>query len=115
MTEINSMLLTTTTNTEGLQSYSSCFKDHKTPSSQAEAFYLRGQIHERQGDFTSAITDYQHATTINPLLVNALYAKAACQSKLGHYEEAIVTYNQAFALENSDYGAHNNNNMATSY
>lgn len=51
-----------------------------------------------------AIKDYQLALSLNPQLINAAYAKAACQSKIGNDEDAINTYNLAFAMENSDYG-----------
>lgn len=64
-----------------------------SPTKQADAFYLRGQIFERKGDFEGALRDYQHALTLNPGLVNAAYAKAACQNKIGKFEEAILTYN----------------------
>ena len=77
-----------------------------TPTNQGEAYYLRGQFFERKGEFALAIRDYQLALSLNPSLVNAAYAKAACESKIGKYEEAIVTYNQAFGIENSsDYGS----------
>ena len=42
------------------------------------------------------------ALAINPALVNAAYAKAACQSKIGNFEESISAYNQAFQIENGD-------------
>ncbi len=64
-----------------------------TPTTQSEAFYLRGQIFEKKGDYSLAIRDYQHALEINPSLVNAAYAKAACLNKLGNFEDAINTYN----------------------
>lgn len=35
----------------------------------------------------------------NPSFFTALYAIASCHSKLGNYDEAITTYNQAFSLE----------------
>lgn len=37
-----------------------------TPNTQADAFYLRGQIFEKKGDYSLAIRDYQHALEINP-------------------------------------------------
>ncbi len=74
-----------------------------TPTSQSEAFYLRGQIFEKKGDYSLAIRDYQHALEINPSLINAAYAKAACLNKLGNFEDAINTYNQAFALETPEF------------
>ena len=39
---------------------------------------------------------------------------AACQNKLGSFEEAVNTYNQAFAMENTDYGALTNHGNSTS-
>jgi hypothetical protein len=37
---------------------------------------------------------------MNPSLINAAFAKAACENKIGKFEEAIDTYNEAFAMEN---------------
>jgi len=51
-----------------------------------------------------AIKDYQTALSINPGMVNAAYAKAACQSKIGNFEDAINAYNQAFSIEGGEFG-----------
>jgi tetratricopeptide (TPR) repeat protein len=65
----------------------------------AQAYFQRGQVNEKKGDFNSAIKDFTKALEINPALVNAAFAKAACENKIGRFEEAIKTYNDAFALE----------------
>jgi tetratricopeptide (TPR) repeat protein len=39
---------------------------------------------------------------LNPKLINAAFAKAACENKVGRFEEAIETYNEAFALEKTE-------------
>lgn len=67
---------------------------------ESQAYFLRGQINEKKGDMQVAINDYKKALEINPSLINAAFAKAACENKLGKFEEAIETYNEAFALEN---------------
>ena len=36
---------------------------------------------------------------MNPSHVNATYSIASCQTKIGNLDEAINTYNQAFAME----------------
>jgi len=36
---------------------------------------------------------------LDPAFVNAALSKAACENKIGNYEDAIETYNQAFAME----------------
>lgn len=35
-------------------------------------------------------------------MVNAAFAKAACENKIGNYEDAINSYNHAFAID-SDF------------
>eukprot|EP00347_Sterkiella_histriomuscorum_P012335 403368987 len=65
----------------------------------AQAFYIRGQILEKKGDYHGAIQDYKQALQFNPKLLNAVYSKAACENKIGNYEDAIQTYNEAFALD----------------
>lgn len=44
---------------------------------------------------------------MNPSLINAAFAKAACENKIGKFEEAIDTYNEAFALENEQKSINN--------
>lgn len=61
---------------------------------------MRGQILEKKGEFNSAINDFQEALKLNPSLINAAFAKAACENKIGNFEDAINTYNEAFAIEN---------------
>jgi|LauGreDrversion4_2_1035121.scaffolds.fasta_scaffold978002_1 tetratricopeptide (TPR) repeat protein len=107
MNEINTMLVLGKKREEEEETKeaasSSCERRATTPTTRAEAYYLRGQIFEKTGELQLALRDYQHALTINPNFINAAYAKAACQNKSGNYEEAIKTYNEAFALETSDF------------
>ena len=81
----------------------------------AQAYYLRGQIHERKGDLTVAITDYKQALASDPALINAAFAKAACENKIGNYEEAINTYNEAFAMERDSQNTTQHNHSASYY
>lgn len=98
MNEVNTMLIVVNNNKH--YTASATISDDRsqdtrpaTPNTQAEAFFIRGQIFERKGDYHLAIRDYQHALEINPGLVNAAYSKAACLNKLGNFEDAINTYN----------------------
>ena len=61
---------------------------------------MRGQIHEKKGDYAKAIEDFKKALEINPSLINAAFSKAACENMVGLYEDAINTYNEAFKLDN---------------
>ena len=54
----------------------------------------------------SALADYNKALEINPSSSNAAFSKAACLNKMGNYEEAILSYNNAFEIDNEK----NNNN-----
>ena len=92
MLEVNTMLIVTNDIGNARDDMSQETRP-ATPTTQSEAFYLRGQIFEKKGDYSLAIRDYQHALEINPSLVNAAYAKAACLNKLGNFEDAINTYN----------------------
>ncbi len=40
-------------------------------------------------DLASAISDYSSAIKANPSFINAAFAKAACENKIGKFEEAI--------------------------
>ena len=49
----------------------------------AEALYLRGAAHDRQGDRASALADYNEALRRNPNLLPALVARAALLTAMG--------------------------------
>ncbi|CDW84670.1 tpr domain containing protein [Stylonychia lemnae] len=78
----------------------------------AQAFYLRGQIHEKKGDYQQAITDFKLALQHNPQHVNAAFSKAVCENKIGNFEDAINTYHEAFAMENDQNLKQLTNNMS---
>lgn len=69
------------------------------PIKEAQAFFIRGQVHEKKNNMVNAIEDFKRALQINPSLISAAFAKAACENRLGNFEEAIDSYNEAFAIE----------------
>ena len=76
---------------------------------------MRGQIHERRQEYAEAIADFKRALEINPGLINAAFAKAACENMIGEYEQAINTYNEAFKIDNHQQQLRGSSFCSTSY
>jgi tetratricopeptide (TPR) repeat protein len=56
--------------------------------SEPEIWMFRGQVKERQGDWSGAAGDYRKALELNPILLNANYRLAMIAGRLGHRDEA---------------------------
>lgn len=61
--------------------------------------YARAKLAEKQKNYEQAIKDFARVLELDPSFYNAAYAKASCESIIGKYEDAIVTYNLAFAQD----------------
>ena len=74
--------------------------DGSSNISLAHAYFQRGLIHEKKGNMSQAIEDFNKALELDKSLVNAALAKAACANRIGKFEDAINTYNEALAIGN---------------
>ena len=61
--------------------------------------YTRAKLAEKQKNYEQAIEDFKKVLEIDPSFFNAAYSKAACESIVGRYDEAIATYNEALAKD----------------
>jgi tetratricopeptide (TPR) repeat protein len=61
--------------------------------------FMRAKVLEKQQKFCEAIGIYSQVLTKDPCLVNAAYGKAACENRLGLFENAINTYEAAFSQD----------------
>ena len=65
----------------------------------AVVIYARAKLAEKQKNYEQAIIDFAKVLELDPSFYNAAYAKASCESIIGRYEDAIITYNLAFAKD----------------
>ena len=72
------------------------------------AFYARGIIFQKQGDFDQAIADYSKSISINPQSAVAYNNRGIVYDLLGKYNLAVIDYNQAIAINPKHAKAHNN-------
>ena len=66
----------------------------------AVLIYTRACLAQKQKLYEQAIADFARVLELDPNFFNAAYAKASCESIIGRYEDAIETYNLAFAKDN---------------
>lgn len=66
----------------------------------AVLIYTRACLAQKQKNYEQAIADFARVLELDPSFYNAAYAKASCESIIGRYEDAIETYNLAFAKDN---------------
>jgi len=66
----------------------------------AISLYTRAKLAEKQKNYEQAIEDFGKALVLDPNFFNAAYGKAGCENIIGRYDDAIETYNIAFAKDN---------------
>lgn len=83
-------------------------KDLEGEEDDPVTMFARAKLLEKDSKYEDAIEEYKRALEIDPDFVNAVYSKAACESQLGRFEDAINTYNQAFLKDMNDNESQNN-------
>lgn len=61
--------------------------------------YTRAKLAEKQKNYEQAIEDFGKVLELDPSFFNAAYGKASCENIIGRYDDAIATYNLAFAKD----------------
>eukprot|EP00826_Nyctotherus_ovalis_P043960 TRINITY_DN4698_c0_g1_i12.p1 TRINITY_DN4698_c0_g1~~TRINITY_DN4698_c0_g1_i12.p1 ORF type:complete len:364 (-),score=61.75 TRINITY_DN4698_c0_g1_i12:747-1838(-) len=61
----------------------------------ANAYYLRGILHEKMGMLKEGIEDFSECLRMDVNHYNAAYARGTCENKLGNYQKAIADYDLA--------------------
>lgn len=69
-----------------------------------DAYYNRAKIllsrkDIENPDINRAVSDLEHALELDPNFIEALYAMAAAQKKLGNYKEALAYLNRLLVIE----------------
>ena len=78
---------------------------------EAYAYYNRGNAKYKLGQKQAAISDYDHAITINPNFTEAYYNRGNAKSELGQKQAAISDYDRAIAINpNYDKAYYNRGN-----
>ena len=61
--------------------------------------YTKAKLAEKQKNYEQAIEDFGKVLELDPNFFNAAYGKATCENIIGRYDDAIETYNLAFAKD----------------
>jgi Tfp pilus assembly protein PilF len=80
----------------------------KDPERVPMAYYYRGAVFEKRGQYAQAIEDYARAIELYPSYTEAYSNRGAVFEKIGQFDKAIDDYNRATALNPSYYMAYNN-------
>jgi Tfp pilus assembly protein PilF len=72
----------------------------------ALAYSERGNIRRRQGDFATALVDYDRAISLDPNLVIAYYNRGICHRQIGNHQAAIDDYTHTIALDPQYFDAY---------
>jgi Flp pilus assembly protein TadD len=68
------------------------------PSYEEDAYYKRGLIFARQGNFSRAISDLNKAITINPNNTSAYINRGAFYAQQGNFTQALSDFSKAIQL-----------------
>lgn len=87
-----------------------------TPQQERDAFdraMTEGMAKVEQGDFGTALGDFEQALALQPDSIEALIAMGACHESIGDPVEAIRHYRRALAINPLEVDAHAN--LGTAY
>lgn len=77
----------------------------------AKAHYNRGYAYEQTGNFTEALNDYKTATQKDPAYATAWDALGHMQQKSGDYKQAIASFDQSIALNQTNANSYMNRGL----
>jgi tetratricopeptide (TPR) repeat protein len=72
------------------------------------AYFNRGSVNSRLGNYRQAIADYDKAIEINPLNVDGYNNRGNAYSRLGNYRQAIGDYDKAIEVNPNNIDVYNN-------
>jgi tetratricopeptide (TPR) repeat protein len=75
------------------------------------AYFNRGNLNFKFGDYMNALKDYSRAIRLNPEYLHAYHCRAIVKEKLSYYNGAISDYNLILKIDSSDGLAHKNKNI----
>jgi tetratricopeptide (TPR) repeat protein len=82
------------------------------PENLATAYLNRANIYARRRDYTHAFTDYDAASSQDPLNPLIFYNRGNAYFDIAHYRQAIADYSRAIALDNDFSLAYLNRGLA---
>ena len=77
----------------------------KSPTN-AEAWFLRGSLHERFGDHTNAILSYDEAAKLKPKAATIFQHRGVEHFRLGHFEKSVADFDRYLELVPSQAPGH---------
>ncbi len=83
-------------------------------SSYADAYYNRGCVYDKLGNFTGALSDYSIAIVINSNYADAYNNRGFIYSRLGNYTQAISDFTKAIEINPDIAGYYYNRGIAYS-
>src|SRR5207249_6439880 len=66
------------------------------------AYYNRGFLLNRRGEFSDALRDFDQAVRCSPARADRLVARALCYLALGDFDRALANFDGAIATEPSN-------------
>ncbi len=102
---------------EPSQSLSACTRiidrgSREPVKGRAMAYYYRGAVRGRMGDFADAIRDYDESIRIDPTYSGAYTNRGAAFNELGDHDRAIRDLDEAIRLDPKDASAYGNRAFA---
>jgi tetratricopeptide (TPR) repeat protein len=88
-----------------------CNKAIKSNPKNSVAYFNRGNLNFKFGDYHNALKDYNRAIRLNPRYLNAYHSRAIAKEKLSYYNGAISDYNLILKIDSSDLLAYKNKNI----
>lgn len=77
------------------------------PTAQAAAHSNRAFVYYEQGDFETALADYEQAMALDPNYTYARSGRAYSYYSMGRYDEAVAAFDEAIALDPNYVDAYN--------
>ncbi|MFO0879262.1 MAG: tetratricopeptide repeat protein [Gemmataceae bacterium] len=71
-------------------------------NSEPRAFFERGRLHARRGDFARAIEDYTEAIRLDPLMASTFANRGQAHLRRGSHDQALADFSEAIRLEPED-------------
>jgi superkiller protein 3 len=91
-----------------IQKQKNAFETAEDPPLTAATHFAAAQLAEANGDFASAVKQYQEAIKLDPKHKRALYRLAVCQSQLKKYPEAVATWKKYIELTGNEAKGYSN-------
>jgi lipoprotein NlpI len=64
-----------------------------------QAYFLRGEVHEKQGKNQEALADFSKVLELNPANTEVYHARGCVQFKLGNFNESVADFDKYLEID----------------